>query len=106
MPKFLWQVSYTAQGAKGLLSENATSRRATVEALIEGLGGSVESWHYAFGKYDLVIVADLPSNTAAAALSLVVGASGAARITTTSLFSQAEMDEASTLAVPYRAPGA
>ena len=106
MPKFLWQVSYTAQGAKGLLSENATSRRKAVEALVDGLGGTVESWHYAFGKHDLVIIADLPSNAAAAALSLAVGASGAARITTTSLFSQAEMDEASTLAVPYRAPGA
>ena len=105
MPKFLWQVSYTAQGAKGLLRESATSRRKTVEALVEGLGGSIESWHYAFGDCDLVIIADLPSATAAAALSLAVGASGAARIATTALFSQAEMDEAATLAVPYRAPG-
>jgi hypothetical protein len=40
-----------------------------------------------------------------AARSLAVGASRAARIATTALFSQAEMDEAATLAVPYRAPG-
>jgi uncharacterized protein with GYD domain len=106
MPKFLWQVSYTAQGAKGLLSESASSRRKTVEGLVEGLGGSVEAWHYSFGEHDIVIIADLPNNTAAAALSLAVSASGAARITTTPLFDQAEMDAAAGLSVPYRAPGA
>jgi uncharacterized protein with GYD domain len=106
MSKYLWQVSYTAQGAKGLLSENATSRRKAVEGLVEGLGGSIDAWHYAFGEYDLVIIAELPSTTAAAALSLTVAASGAARITTTPLFDQSEMDAATTLSVPYRAPGA
>ncbi len=106
MPKFLWQVSYTAQGAKGLLSESATSRRKSVEGLVEGLGGSVDSWNYCFGEHDIVIIADLPNNTAAAALSLAVSASGAARITTTPLFDQSEMDAAAGLSVPYRAPGA
>jgi uncharacterized protein with GYD domain len=106
MSRFLWQVSYTAQGAKGLLTESASSRRASVEGLIEGLGGSVDSWDYCFGEYDIVIIAELPSNTAAAALSLAVAASGAARITTTPLFDQSEMDAAAALSVPYRAPGA
>lgn len=106
MPKFLWQVSYTAQGAKGLLSESATSRRTAVEGLVEVLGGSIDAWHYAFGEYDLVIIAELPNTPAAAALSLAVAASGAARITTTPLFDQSEMDAATALSVPYRAPGA
>jgi uncharacterized protein with GYD domain len=106
MPKFLWQVNYTAQGAKGLQSESATSRRAAVEGLVQGLGGTIDAWHYAFGEYDLVVIADLPSTSAAAALSLAVSASGAARITTTPLFGQDEMDAAAAMSVPYRAPGA
>jgi uncharacterized protein with GYD domain len=106
MPKFLWQVSYTAQGAKGLLNESATSRRKAVEGLVQGLGGNIEAWHYAFGESDLVVIADLPSSAAAAALSLAVAASGAARITTTPLFDQDEMDAAAAMSVPYRAPGA
>ena len=106
MSRFLWQVSYTAQGAQGLLSESASSRRTSVEALVEGLGGRVDSWDYCFGEYDIVIIAELPSNTAAAALSLAVAASGAARITTTPLFDQSEMDAAAGLSIPYRAPGA
>ena len=53
-----------------------------------------------------MIIAELPSNTAAAALSLAVAASGAARITTTPLFDQSEMDAAAGLSIPYRAPGA
>jgi uncharacterized protein with GYD domain len=106
MPKFLWQVSYTAQGAKGLLNESATSRRTAVEGLVQGLGGNIEAWHYAFGESDLVVIAELPSAAAAAALSLAVAASGAARITTTPLFDQDEMDAAAAMSVPYRAPGA
>jgi uncharacterized protein with GYD domain len=106
MAKFLWHVNYTADGAKGLLTETATSRRRTIETLVEGLGGRIESWHYTFGEHDIVIIAELPSNTAAAAISLAVAASGAARIKTTPLIAQEEMDAASGMSVPYRAPGA
>jgi len=70
------------------------------------LGGTIEAWHYAFGESDLVVIAELPSAAAAAALSLAVAASGAARITTTPLFGQDEMDAAAAMSVPYRAPGA
>jgi uncharacterized protein with GYD domain len=105
MSKFLWQVSYTPQGAKGVLSEGGSSRRQTIESLVDGLGGSIESWYYTFGDDDLVIIAELPNNATATALSLTVAASGAARIKTTPLIDMAEVDAAAGLAVPYRAPG-
>ena len=31
MPKYLFQASYTTEGAKGLLKEGGTKRRAAVE---------------------------------------------------------------------------
>ena len=33
MPRFLWQVSYTAEGAKGVASEGGTARREAIEAI-------------------------------------------------------------------------
>ncbi len=49
MAKYLLQASYTQEGVQGLLREGGTSRRATVEQLIRGMGGTLEAFYYAFG---------------------------------------------------------
>jgi uncharacterized protein with GYD domain len=41
--KFLVKASYTTQGAKGVQSAGGTSRRDTIVAMAEGLGGKLES---------------------------------------------------------------
>ena len=48
----------------------------------------------------------LPASQTAAALSLVVHASGAAQISTVPLLTVEEIDAACKKSVPYRAPGA
>ena len=45
MPKMLIKASYSADGAKGLIKEGGTSRRAAVQKLIEGLGGKMEAFY-------------------------------------------------------------
>ena len=49
MPKYLLQVSYTVDGIKGLRKEGGTARRAAAEQLVKSLGGTIESFYYAFG---------------------------------------------------------
>ncbi len=49
MPKYLFQASYTAEGAKGLLKEGGTKRRAAVEQLIKSVGGTLEAFYFALG---------------------------------------------------------
>ncbi|WP_203337337.1 hypothetical protein [Nocardioides limicola] len=39
MQKFLWQVSYTVEGAQGLATEGGSGRRAAIEEMIESVGG-------------------------------------------------------------------
>ena len=82
MPKFLIKASYTAEGAKGLLKEGGTARRAAVVKLVEGLGGKVEAFYYAYGDSDAYIISDLPDATSGLAVSLAVNASGAVRLST------------------------
>ena len=77
MPKYLLQVSYTAEGAKGLLKDGGTKRRAAAKTLVESLGGKIECFYFAFGKDDAVVVADFPDGVSAAAASLTIAASGA-----------------------------
>ena len=106
MAKFMIKASYTTEGTKGLLKEGGSSRRAMVDKMIKGLGGSVEAFYYAFGEADVFVICDLPDSTTAAALSLVINASGAVNISTIPLLTAEEIDNACKKSVNYRPPGA
>lgn len=105
MPKYLVEATYTSEGMKGLLKSGGSARRKIVEQTCAEVGGKLEAFYFAFGEDDAVIVVDVPSNAAAAALSLAVNASGALRSKTTPLLTPQEVDEAVNDHVTYRAPG-
>ena len=105
MAKFLWKASYTPQGVKGVLSEGGTGRRAAVEKTVEALGGKIDEFYFAFGGADVYVIADLPDNVTAAALSLAVNAGGAVQLETVQLLTAEEMDEATKKSVDYTPPG-
>ena len=107
MPKYLIQGSYSQQGLKGVLTEGGSKRREAAEQIIKGTGGRLEAYYYAFGSDDFVIIAELPSNVDAAALSMAVNASGAVHSRITVLITPEEADQATQKmkTVKYRAPG-
>jgi Uncharacterized conserved protein len=106
LAKYLWQVSYTQAGLKGLLKEGGSSRAAAIKQLVKSQGGKLEAFYYAFGDDDVYLIAELAGNVEASAASLAVGASGAARIKTVVLLSPDDVDAAIKVKVGYRAPGA
>jgi uncharacterized protein with GYD domain len=105
MAKYLIQANYVGDGIKGLLREGGTSRRTAVERAAKSLGGSVESFYYAFGETDAVVIVDLPDNVTAAALGMNVAATGLVTLKTTVLLSPEELDQAAKKAPAYRGPG-
>ena len=106
MGKYLFHATYTQSGLTGLLKEGGTRRREALTQTIEGMGGSVEVLYYAFGEPDLYIIADLPDDATATAVSLTIGAAGALNIGITVLVTPETVDEAIGKSVPYRPPGA
>ena len=106
MPKFLIQARYTPEGAKGLLTQGASGRRAAVEHVVAGLGGSVEAMYFSFGEDDFVCILDFPDAVSMAAVSLSVKASGALHTRATPLLTLDEVDEAARREVAFRPPGA
>ena len=106
MPKFLIKVSYSSDGARGLLQEGGTGRRAAVQKAIEGLGGKIESFYYAYGEDDAYLIIDVPDAASGLAVSLAVNSSGKIRATTIPLITPEEIDVACKKSVTYRAPGA
>ena len=105
MPKYLIEASYTLEGVKGVQSAGGSARRAAVSEVAESLGGSLESFYFAFGKADAYVTVDLPDNESAAAVALAVNAAGGATTRTTVLLAPEEIDAAAQRAVSYRAPG-
>lgn len=106
MPKYLIAASYTQEGIAGVLRGGGSARREAVGRAISAMGGTMESFHFAFGDDDAYVVAELPDNVAAAALGMAVSASGTARTRTIVLLSPEEIDRASRVDTHYRAPSA
>ena len=105
MPKYLVQGSYTQEGIKGILKSGGSARRAAVKEMLERLDGRLEAFYYAFGEDDVYVILDAPDNASVAAVSMAVGAAGAARTKTTVLLTPEEIDQAAKKTVGYRPPG-
>ena len=105
MPKYLTVASYTAEGAKGLLKEGGTARRAVVETMMKSIGGKLESLYFAFGEHDAYVISEAPDNITAAAVSLAISASGAVNSRTIVLLTPEEIDAASKKVVKFQPPG-
>ena len=106
MAKYLVVASYTAEGIKGVVAKGGSARRDAVAAMVAGLGGKVESFHFGFGEGDAYVIVDLPDNVAAAAVGLAVSATGLASTKTVVLLTPEEIDQAAKTQVGYKAPGA
>jgi uncharacterized protein with GYD domain len=105
MPKFLIEASYTLQGVQGLQREGGSGRRDAVAKAVQDLGGTLESFYFAFGPTDLYAVADFPDEEAATALALAVNASGAVTTRSSVLLTPEQVDAAARRSVAYRPPG-
>ena len=105
MAKYLVKASYTVEGATGVQRAGGVSRRDAVAKMAEGLGGSLESFYFAFGEEDVYAVADLPDTATAAAVGMQVAASGMVTAKTVVLLTPEEVDAATRVGLIYRPPG-
>ena len=105
MPRFLIIGSYSAEGARGVMSAGGSARRAAVEKAVTGLGGRVESFDFALGEEDIYTVVDMPDSESVTALALTVNGSGAVRIRTVALMTAEQVDRAAQLNPSYTPPG-
>ena len=71
-------VTYTADGAKGLLAKGGTARRSAVEECCRA-SAARSSFYFAFGDPDFYVVADSRSGRAAAVGLTVAAAAACAR---------------------------
>jgi uncharacterized protein with GYD domain len=104
--KYLFEVHYTAHGAKSIAHEGGSGRHKTMVELTEHLGGKLESYYYAFGEVDLYAIVDLPDAITAAAIALAVNQGGGATVKTVVLIAPEDMDKAGKMTAVIGHPGA
>ena len=104
MSKYLMQGSYTGEGAKALLRDGGTARKAAVEAALKSQGCTLESLYFALGDTDVFCIVDAPDNATVAGVSMATGALGAVQLKTTVLLTAQEIDAASKKGAAYRPP--
>ena len=73
--------------------------------MVESLGGTLESYYFAFGDNDFYVIVEVPDNLSAAAGSLVANASGTVKVKTIVLLTPEEIDKVTKMTVEYRPPG-
>ena len=105
MAKFLLQLSYTAEGAKGLLKDGGSARRKAAADVLAQFNGRIEAFYFAFGADDAALIVDVPDHETMAAISLTVSATGTIRTRATVLLTPEQIDEAAKKQVRFRPPG-
>jgi uncharacterized protein with GYD domain len=88
------------------MREGGTSRRAAIEKAVQGVGGTLEAFYFAFGDDDVYLICEAPDNVSMASVALAAGAAGGATTKTIVLLTPEEVDEATRKSVDYRPPGA
>jgi uncharacterized protein with GYD domain len=90
MPHYLVQVAYSREGWEGLL-KHPQDRIEAVRPSIERIGGKINTAYFAFGDYDVVLIAELPDNASAAAIAMAFAGGGACKaVHTTPLLTREE----------------
>jgi len=106
MPYYLIQAAYTADAWASQV-KRPQDRAEALRPSIEALGGKLQSFYLSFGEYDVVLIAEMPDNVSAAAVSIAAAAGGGVKgIKTTPLMTTQEGKEAMRKATQagYRAP--
>jgi uncharacterized protein with GYD domain len=108
MPLYLSRFTYTPETWARLI-ESPEDRRNAAESYIEGVGGKLHGFWYAFGQHDGYTLWEAPENVSMAAVALAIAGGGALRsLETTVLLTVDETMDALRKAeqIKYRAPGA
>ena len=78
MPRYMYEVAYTPE-AWAALVRKPQDRIEAIRPAVRKLGGKIEAAYFAFGDYDLVLIANMPDNVSAAAMSLAASAGGSVK---------------------------
>jgi len=88
MPSYVLLIKWTQKGIETL--KDSPQRVELARNNLKSVGGNLNEIYFVFGKYDMVGIAEAPSDEALAKAVLTIGSRGTASIQTLKAFSEAE----------------
>jgi uncharacterized protein with GYD domain len=88
MPTYISLLRYTQQGIAA--AKGGPARLDAAKEAYRKAGGELKAFYLTMGRYDMVAIAELPSDEAAATLALSLGAAGNIRTETSRAFTEPE----------------
>jgi uncharacterized protein with GYD domain len=88
MPTYISLLRYTQQGISA--AKNAPARIDAAKEAYRKAGGEFKAIYLTLGKYDLVAIAEMPNDEAAAGMALALGSQGNIRSETFRAFTETE----------------
>lgn len=86
MPTYISLVNWTEQGISNV--KESPQRLDAFKKGVEAVGGKVNGFYLTMGKYDMVVIVDLPSDEVAATLVLSTAKGGSIRTETMKAFAE------------------
>ena len=94
MSVYMVQARITGEALQAMATSD-TDRRAVVGKMLEGIGGKLIGYYFAFGASDVVVIGEAPDNVSMASVAIAVASSGSlSDVVTTPLLSYEEGIEA------------
>ena len=88
MPTYIFLLSWTQKGIENV--KESPSRLDAAKKACQAAGGELKEFYSTMGRYDGVVILELPSDEAVAKLALATGSAGAVRTETLRAFTEDE----------------
>lgn len=88
MLSYIMLIKWTQAGIDKV--KDTPQRVELARKTFKAVGGSLKELYFVFGKYDMVAIAEVPSDEAMGKAVLIIGGRGTASIQTLKAFSEAE----------------
>jgi uncharacterized protein with GYD domain len=88
MPSYVMLIKWTQAGIQKV--KDTPQRVELARNTFKSVGGNLKEFHFVFGKYDMIAIAEVPSDEAMGKAVLIIAGRGAASIETLKAFSEAE----------------
>ncbi len=88
MATYIILIDFTERGIRNI--KDSPSRLDAARQALNDIGGELKDAYLTMGAYDLIVVAEAPSDDVVARFALTVGSQGNVRTTTLRAFTEAE----------------
>ena len=88
MATYISLINYTDQGVRNI--KDGPKRLDTAKKMLKDMGGELKAFYLTMGGYDIVTIAEAPSDETVAKFVLMLGSAGNVRTTTLKAFTEAE----------------